>query len=407
MKQASSEAAATPRSTSSFTLAALARIERLLRSGTLVIELPDGDLLRYVGTESPQPEAHLRLHNFKPLWALATRGSIGFAESYLAGDWDSDSLRDFMVFAAGNDDADAETNIGVTLVRLAAKLQHRLRANSRRQARRNIAQHYDLGNDFYGHWLDQSMTYSAALFEHPDEPLAAAQTRKYKRLADTAGIANGDRVLEIGCGWGGFMEYAARAYDVEVLGVSISREQCRYAEERIARAGLANRCSVEFSDYRDLEGCFDRIVSIEMFEAVGEAYWDIYAAQLQRLLKPGGVAALQVITIDESRFEHYRKTPDFIQKYIFPGGMLPSKTSLEQTFTRAGLTVTDRFDFGLDYAQTIVHWRNAFDLSWPAIRDLGFDTRFQRLWHFYLAYCEGAFRQGAIDVVQIRLEHAA
>ncbi len=406
MKRSIFQTAITPNLFHSLNQFSLGRIERLLRAGTLEIELPDGGLSRHIGTKSAQPKAHLRLHNLHPLWALATAGATGFAESYIAGDWDTDSLPDFLYFAAINAEARSPLSICFGLSRLTAKLQHRLRANSRRQARRNIAYHYDLGNDFYGHWLDQSMTYSAAIFDHPDDPLAAAQVRKYERLADIVGIAQGDKVLEIGCGWGGFIEYVARGYDAEILGISISGEQCDYAEKRLSQAGLNKQARVEFCDYRDLEGSFDRIVSIEMFEAVGEDYWDTYATRVRRLLKPSGAAALQVITIDESRFENYRKTPDFIQKHIFPGGMLPTKTGLESTFANAGLKITNHFDFGLDYARTINRWRNAFDLSWPAIRNLGFDARFQRLWHFYLAYCEAGFRVGAIDVVQIRLEHA-
>ncbi len=403
MKQSSS-AAAVPRFVPSITHIALERIGRLVRAGTLAIEMPDGEVRRYTGSDAPGPDAHLRLHNLKPLWTLTTGGSIGFAESYLAGDWDSDSLTGFLYFAACNEDADesATTGLGV-FTRLTAKLRHYLRSNSRRQARRNIAYHYDLGNAFYGHWLDQSMTYSAGIFNHPDEPLVDAQARKYARLADIVGIVPGDRVLEIGCGWGGFMEYAARR-GADVTGVSISREQCRFTEDRIARAGLTDRARVKFCDYRDLNGSFDRIVSIEMFEAVGEAYWDTYASKLRGLLRPGGVAALQIITIDESRFDGYRTTPDFIQKYIFPGGMLPSKTAIEQTFARARLKVTDRFAFGPDYAQTIRHWRDGFDSAWSMLRELGFDERFRRLWHFYLAYCEAGFRTGATDVVQVRLE---
>jgi cyclopropane-fatty-acyl-phospholipid synthase len=404
MKNSPFEAAA-PRFVPSIVRIALERIGRLVCAGTLVIDMPDGEVLRYTGSDAPGPDAQLRLHNLKPLWALATCGSIGFAESYLAGDWDTDSLPGLLYFAACNEDADRGVTTGLGILsRLTAKVQHHLHANSRRQARRNIAYHYDLGNAFYAHWLDPSMTYSAGIFKHPDEPLADAQARKYARLADMAGITPGDRVIEIGCGWGGFMEYVAKR-GADVTGVSISREQCRYTDDRLARAGLADVARVKFSDYRDLDGCFDRIVSIEMFEAVGEAFWDTYAARLRALLRPGGVAALQVITIDESRFDGYRTTPDFIQKYIFPGGMLPSKTVLEETFGRAGLSVTDRTAFGPDYAQTIRHWRDGFDRAWSEIRKLGFDDRFRRLWHFYLAYCEAGFRSGATDVVQIRLEH--
>ncbi|MEQ8497396.1 MAG: cyclopropane-fatty-acyl-phospholipid synthase family protein, partial [Gammaproteobacteria bacterium] len=285
------------------------------------------------------------------------------------------------------------------------RLWHRLHGNSRGQAARNIAFHYDLGNDFYAHWLDAGMTYSSALFASDDEPLELAQRRKYARLAELAGIAPGDRVLEIGCGWGGFMEFAAGECDADVTGISISPAQCGYARERLARAGLGERARVEQRDYRDLTGRYPRIVSIEMFEAVGEAYWSTYARQLAARLAPGGAAALQIITIAEDRFEQYRRNPDFIQRYVFPGGMLPSEPALARTLADAGLVITARHACALDYARTLAHWRDRFDASWPAISALGFDARFRRLWHFYLAYCEAGFRSDATDVVQLRVEH--
>ena len=338
--------------------------------------------------------------------AVAFGGHVGAAEAYADGAWTTPDLTAIIrLFVRNRDVLDGMETGLARLVQPIRQFLHARNRNTESGSRRNIHAHYDLGNEFFREFLDETMTYSAGIFSHPDESLADAQERKYARLADLAGITPGDHVLEIGCGWGGFMEHVARR-GADVTGVSISREQCRYAQDRIAHAGLSDRAQVNFCDYRDLDGRFDRIVSIEMFEAVGEAYWDTYASQLRRLLRPGGVAALQVITIDESRFDGYRKTPDFIQKYIFPGGMLPSKTALEETFGRAGLSVTDRFEFGPDYAQTIRHWRDGFDSAWSEIRQLGFDERFRRLWHFYLAYCEAGFRTGATDVVQVRLEHA-
>jgi cyclopropane-fatty-acyl-phospholipid synthase len=250
------------------------------------------------------------------------------------------------------------------------------------------------------------MTYSAALFADDDDTLAIAQGRKYARMADLAGISPHHKVLEIGCGWGGFMDFAARAFDCEITGVSISTQQCRYAEALLARSQYGDRARVEFRDYRDLSGTYDRIVSIEMFEAVGEAYWDTYAQTLKRLLKPAGAAAVQIITIDESRFDTYRSSPDFIQTHVFPGGMLPTRTRLAETFERAGFAITEEHTAGMHYARTLTLWRERFDAAWSAIIELGFDERFRRLWHFYLAYCEAGFRTGATDLVQLRLEHA-
>jgi len=382
---------------------------RRIRHGELVVETPGGEVLAFGrddGARTDGGRGIWQLHSYRPLWALATRGALGLAESYLSGDWDSPDLTALLTLAARNERDLGSAAAGSAWLTLPDRLWHRLHANSRRQAARNIAFHYDLGNDFYAQWLDPSMTYSAALFDGADEPLESAQLRKYARLADLAGVSAGDRVLEIGCGWGGFLEYAAGTRGADVTGVSISPAQCGYARERLAAAGLATRARVEQCDYRDLGGRYPRIVSIEMFEAVGEAYWDTYARQLAARLAPGGAAALQLITIAEDRFENYRRNPDFIQRYVFPGGMLPSDSALAATLARAGLRITARHTCALDYARTLACWRERFDANWPAIGTLGFDARFRRLWHFYLAYCEAGFRTGATDVVQIRVEHA-
>ena len=406
MKDAASFITAPRRVFPSVARAALGRIGSRVHTGTLVIETPDGETLTFSGPHEPQHVVYWHLKSYQPLWALLSGGATAFAETYLDGGWTTPDLGALIRFAIANERHFGSTVQTNFLTRLAARLHHRLRANSRSQARRNIAYHYDLGNDFYGHWLDDTMTYSAALFAGDDDTLEMAQTRKYARLADLAGIKDGDDVLEIGCGWGGFIDYTASHFDARIKGVSISNAQLEYAAARIRDGGLAPRAQVEHRDYRDIEGRYDRIVSIEMFEAVGEAYWLTYAQKLKALLKPGGRAALQVITIDEARFDQYRREPDFIQKYIFPGGMLPSYTALARTFERAGLRVADRFNFGRDYARTLDAWRQRFDAAWPQISRLGFDARFQRMWHFYLGYCEAGFREDSIDVVQIRLEHA-
>ncbi len=406
MKDAVSSIIAPKRAFPSVARAALGRIGARVHTGTLIIETPDGDTLTFSGGDDPAPVVRWQLKSSRPLWALLTGGSNAVAESYLDGEWSTPDLTALIRFAIANERHFGATVRANMLTRMASRVRHRLRANSRAQARRNIAYHYDLGNAFYRHWLDDSMTYSAALFGDCDDTLEAAQARKYARLAELAGVRDGDDVLEIGCGWGGFIDFAARQHDARFTGVSISKAQLEYASTRIRDAGLDSRASVENCDYRDITGSYDRIVSIEMFEAVGEAYWSAYARKLRALLKPGGAAALQVITIEEARFDNYRRQPDFIQKYIFPGGMLPSYQALVGTLERAGLRVTASCRCGRDYARTLAAWRQRFDAAWPQIRELGFDARFQRMWHFYLAYCEAGFREDSIDVVQIRLEHA-
>ncbi|MGR9091012.1 MAG: class I SAM-dependent methyltransferase [Gammaproteobacteria bacterium] len=406
MKDAASSITAPRRAFPSVARAALGRVGSRVQSGTLVVETPDGETLTFSGREDAQHVVHWHLKSYQPLWALLSGGATAFAETYLDGEWTTPDLAALIRFAIANEQHFGTTVQTNVLTRMAARLQHRLRANSRSQARRNIAHHYDLGNEFYRHWLDETMTYSAALYANENDTLETAQTRKYARLADIAGVKDGDEVLEIGCGWGGFIDHAASRFDARITGVSISNAQLEYAASRIRDAGLAAQAQVENRDYRDIEGRYDRIVSIEMFEAVGEAYWLTYARKLKALLKSGGAAALQVITIEETRFDQYRREPDFIQKYIFPGGMLPSYTALARTFERAGLRVTDRFNFGRDYARTLDAWRQRFDAAWPQIDRLGFDARFQRMWHFYLGYCEAGFREDSIDVVQVRLEHA-
>ncbi|MGR8918238.1 MAG: class I SAM-dependent methyltransferase [Gammaproteobacteria bacterium] len=383
----------------------LERLGRRVRTGTLVVETPAGERLSFGGNAAGGPQAVWQLNNLRPLWAVTARGALGLAESYLAGDWDTPDLTAFLGLCAANEGQLGPLARGMAALRLGDRVRHWLRRNSPRQARENISFHYDLGNDFYAQWLDPSMTYSSALFADEHEALETAQARKYSRLADLAGVREGSRVLEIGCGWGGFMEHAAVERGASVTGVSISAEQVGYARARMSRLGVSDRATVEFRDYRDLEGSFEHIVSIEMFEAVGEAYWDTYASKLAALLAPDGQAALQLITIDHDRFDRYRRAPDFIQRYVFPGGMLPSIEVLEATLDRAGLVITDRLDFGLDYARTLACWREQFDSAWPAIVELGFDERFQRLWHYYLAYCETGFRHGSIDVVQVQVGH--
>jgi len=324
----------------------------------------------------------------------------------MSGDCDCPDLAALVELATVNDAALSRVLQGKLLYKAARRLWHVLRRNSRRGSRRNIAHHYDLGNAFYARWLDPTMTYSAAVYERANDDLATAQLRKYERICRLLDLRPGMQVLEIGCGWGGFAEHAARNFGVEVTGITLSRAQHDYARERAERAGLADRIKIKLQDYRDVIGRFDRIASIEMFEAVGEAYWPVYFDRVRALLAEGGRAALQIITIADSRFEAYRRNPDFIQKYIFPGGMLPSPTVLKQLVQRAGLAWREDAGFALDYAHTLTRWRERFLASWPDIQSLGFDERFRRMWDYYLCYCASGFRHGAIDVRQIALVRA-
>jgi len=368
-----------------------------IRAGRLTVEFPSGATQVFAGRE-PGPSAALRIRDMRLVPRLMFGGDLGFAESYMAGEWDTPDLSALMTLGVLNENALKAPLASSWLSRLIGRLNHRHRANTRKGSRRNIAAHYDLGNAFYGQWLDRSMTYSSALFDRPDEPLEAAQRRKYIRLAGMLELSSGDRVLEIGCGWGGFAEIAAAEFGCEVVCLTLSTEQAAYTRGRMAQAGLADRVEVRLQDYREVSGTFDKIASVEMFEAVGEAYWPRYMNILRARLKPGGRAALQVITIDDARFASYRREPDFIQRYIFPGGMLPSPGAFARAAGQAGLRIADSLFFGASYAETIRRWDAAFTANWGAIRPHGFDDRFHRLWRYYLAYCEVGFDTGQIDV---------
>ena len=338
--------------------------------------------------------------------ALAS-GDIGVAESYIAGEWDTPDLATLLTVLADNYERLNRLAVGGGLVRAMNWLRHSLfRKNSERQAKRNIHAHYDLGNAFYSAWLDPSMTYSSALFAHGDEALEAAQARKYESLCEAMGLEPGMSVLEIGCGWGGFAEHAAARRGARVTGLTISQAQLDFARARMERQGLADQVELRFQDYRQADGQFDRIASIEMFEAVGEQYWPAYFRTIRERLTDTGRAGLQIITIDASMFDRYRKRVDFIQQYVFPGGMLISEPRLAEEAERAGLKVTATRRFGPDYARTLALWAVRFEAAWDTLRAQGFDEQFRRLWRFYLAYCEAGFRTGRTDVIQVVLEPA-
>jgi cyclopropane-fatty-acyl-phospholipid synthase len=373
--------------------------------GKLTFVLPDGATVPLVGRE-PGPDARLIIHDFRGLRRALMAGDIGFAEGYIAGEWDTPDLAILLEVLCRNFDHINELGRGNILLTFINACVHALKGNSRRGSRRNIYAHYDLGNAFYSRWLDETMTYSSARYERPSQTLSDAQTHKYASLARAMHLAEGQSVLEIGCGWGGFAEYAAKEVGARVTGITISRAQYEYARKRLFEQGLADKADIRLIDYRDVQGHFDRIASIEMFEAVGEKYWPTYFGKVQSLLGAGGVAGLQIITIRDQDFEDYRRRPDFIQKYIFPGGMLPSETRLREEIARAGLSQQSACHFGLDYAETLAEWARRFEAAWPDIELLGFDGRFRRLWRFYLAYCEAGFRGGRSDVVQVALTRA-
>ena len=379
--------------------AVFALLQRL-RHGRLVVTTPAGRT-HVFGTGGPQ--ASLRLVDWSPCSAALARGDIGFAQSYIDGRWRTDSLASLLSVLAANRDVVERALYGSRWAGWLYRLRHLANRNSRAGSRRNIHAHYDLGNAFYEVWLDAGMTYSSALFDgDPARALEDAQQAKYRRILDALALPPGARVLEIGCGWGGFAEAAARD-GLQVTGLTLSREQHAWATRRLERAGLADRAGVHLRDYRDETGRYDAVVSIEMFEAVGEAFWPTWFDALRRALLPGARAVVQTITIDDALFERYRRGTDFIQQYVFPGGMLPSPSTFEAGARRAGLVVDDRFAFGADYARTLARWREAFVDGWPRIAAQGYDERFARTWEFYLAYCEAGFTQRSTDVVQFTL----
>ncbi len=379
-------------------------ISRMPR-GRLDLVLPDGRRFRAEGKAAGYV-AELQIHNADLFARLIREGDLGFCEAYMDGWWSTPDLMAFMDLVHDEADEMYDGFPGQKLVRAYEKLRFWWQSNSKRQARKNISYHYDLGNEFYGLWLDQTMTYSSAKFDTGQEGLEAAQVLKYASMVDQMGALPGDHVLEIGCGWGGFAEYAARERGLRVTGLTISQEQYDYAVARIAKAGLSDRVIIKMQDYRDERGVYDGVASIEMFEAVGERYWPVYFNTLRDRLKPGKNATLQIITVQHKRWEVYRRGVDFIQKYIFPGGMLPSPVVLRQEIERAGLSVARSIEFGESYSQTLRRWHEVFNARWDKVAHLGFDDRFRRMWNFYLTSCAGTFHSGNCDVTQITVTRA-
>ena len=367
-----------------------------LRIGLLHLVLPNGQIVERRG-EREGPEATFAMRRWRSVWRILFEGEDGFLSGYVDGDWTTPDLASLLDLGMRNETALMPRTKNWLLSFACNRVGHALRANTRRGSRRNIAAHYDLGNDFFRPWLDADMNYSSALYRG-DETLERAQQRKLGRIAELLALRGGEKVLEIGCGWGALAERLLRSFGASVLGVTLSRQQLGYAEARLAAEIERGQAELRFLDYRDIEGRFDRIASIEMIEAVGERYWPAYFAKLRACLASGGIAVIQAITIAEERFDAYRKHPDFIQRHIFPGGMLPTRSIIEREAVRAGLKLVFHESFGDSYAQTLREWRKRFLQAWPRLEALGFNARFQRLWEYYLAYCEIGFRSGSVDV---------
>jgi len=389
---------------------AVFRLLKGIQHGTLDVQLPDGTMIHFGaaagGADGTELRAALRMHDWSVCAAALKSGDIGFAESFIAGQWSTPDLTALLTLFIANRDEVESMIYGTWWGSLLYRTKHLFNRNSRSGSKKNIHAHYDLGNEFYRLWLDPTMNYSSAWFEgEPGTSLVDAQWAKVRRALAECGVQPGDRVLEIGCGWGALAECAARDFGASVTGVTLSREQLAWGQQRLADAGLAGE--LRFQDYRDIaDGPFDAVASIEMFEAVGRAYWPSYFETLKAQLKPGGKACVQSITIRDDLFERYVKSTDFIQQYIFPGGLLPSPGAFREAAEKAGLKVINELDFGLDYAETLRRWRERFLAADGAVRKLGFDTRFMRIWEFYLGYCEAAFATRNTSVMQFTLQRA-
>jgi cyclopropane-fatty-acyl-phospholipid synthase len=381
----------------------LRRIVGRFEYGSLAIDLPSGERLVLAGKRHGH-NAHVAVRKWRALARITFSGDIGFAESLAARECASDDLKTLVLWAIENTSSANAVGDGLWASRMVSRIRHGIRANTRRNSRRNISAHYDLGNDFYAAWLDPDMNYSSGIYGSEGMTLAQSQSAKIERISELLEMGGGERVLEIGCGWGALAKHLSTHHRCHFTGLTLSERQQRHARGRLR--GLEGAADIRLEDYRDVEGTFDRIVSIEMMEAVGEAYWPVYFNKLASLLVRNGVAVLQAITIDECRYEGYRRRPDFIQLNIFPGGMLPTKSIIAEQAGRAGLELTRSEHFGESYARTLADWRQRFHAAWPEISKAGFDERFRRLWDYYLVYCEAGFEAGWLDVGLYQLRHA-
>ena len=383
---------------------AVLQLLQRLQHGSLTLQLPNGTMQRFGGEAAPH--AALHLHSWQPCVAALKSGDIGFAESFIAGHWSTPNLTELLRVLVKNRAAVESAIYGSWAGRLFYRIKHLLNRNTRANSQKNIHAHYDLGNAFYRLWLDDTMNYSSAIFAGDlNQSMSEAQSAKVRRALELCQVKAGDRVLEVGCGWGALAEMSTTTFGASLVGVTLSTEQLAFARERLQRLGVADRADLRLQDYRDIQDPpFDAICSIEMIEAVGRAYWPTYFATLARLLKPGGRACVQSIVIDDALFERYVSGTDFIQQYIFPGGCLPCPREFREQARAAGFEVVDEYAFGPDYAETLKRWREAFLGARGQVLQGGFDERFMRIWEFYLAYCEAAFCESNIDVLQYTLQ---
>ena len=374
----------------------LSKIGNEIKTGTLTVILPCGDTLVFSGKEGLNSD--LKLNSYRPIFRTIIGGHLGFSESYLKGEWTSSNLESFLEIMVTNlpDSFNARSKSYIYY----NKIIHFFRENTKSRAKKNIMYHYDLGNDFYKIWLDKTMTYSSGLFKKDDESLSKAQENKYQLLIDQLKIKSHHKILEIGCGWGGFAEYAAKKIGCRIKGITISPSQLKFAKSRIKKQGLEDKVSLELCDYRDLKGTYDRVVSIEMIEAVGEKYWLDYFKKIKQVLTKDGMAGIQVILINDKSYERYSNSVDFIQRYVFPGGMLPSQQKLEENYKKTGLIEIESNSFGKSYAKTLSIWHKDFVNSISLIRNLGFDNKLERIFKYYFSYCKAGFSSKKIDVVQ-------
>ena len=374
----------------------LSNIGKKISNGKLTITLPNNENLEFFG--KGDLKSNLKLNSYMPILRTITSGHVGFAESYLKGEWTSSDLESLLEIMVTNlpEAFSAKSKIHLTYNRII----HFFRENTKSRAKKNIQYHYDLGNDFYKLWLDKTMTYSSAIFKNEKESLTEAQENKYQLLIDSLDIKSHHKVLEIGCGWGGFAEYAAKKVGCSIKGITISPSQLKFATNRIKELKLDDKVTIELCDYRDLKGKYDRVVSIEMIEAVGEKYWKNYFKKIKDVLKKDGLAGIQVILINNKSYQRYSKSVDFIQKYVFPGGMLPSQEKLNENYVDAGLVEVNSHSFGKSYAKTLTIWHKEFLNSLSAIKKLGFDIKLERIFKYYFSYCKAGFNSERIDVAQ-------
>ena len=371
-----------------------------LKGGQLTVVLPDGDVFKFGEENIEGPQAYIKLKSYKPLSVLFAKGDLAFAESYIQGEWESPDLTSLFDFGLVIESKFKINSSSSIMLKIVNRIRHVLNQNSRNGSRRNIAYHYDLGNNFYKLWLDETMTYSSALFKAPTDSLKKAQLNKYQAVGELLSVTKSDRILEIGCGWGGFSEYIVKSTGAQIDGLTLSKEQLEFANARYQNAGISKQATASYTDYRDSTGQYDKIVSIEMFEAVGKKYWETFLNTVKNSLSPDGLASLQIITINDDKVKEYQNNPDFIQQYIFPGGVLPSKMQLKKITNQIGLTLTELQNFKNSYAKTLQIWNNKFQIAWPNIAEQGFSLRFKKMWEYYFSYCEAGFISGATDVSQ-------